>query len=88
MALTTTSEPSAVDRHAVVDGFVLSVADTITSKGAPEDDRSRLQSPKASRTTMLAASVHFFARRALLKTLKCEPCHMESNVIQRSRAIS
>jgi hypothetical protein len=62
MALTTTSEPSAVDRHAVVDGFVLSVADTITSKGAPEDDRSRLQSPKASRTTMLAASVHFFAR--------------------------
>jgi hypothetical protein len=57
VALATTSEAGAVDRHAAVDGFVLSVADIITSKGAPEDDRSPLQSPKASRTTMLGASV-------------------------------
>ncbi len=34
MALPTTSEPRAVDRHAVVLGLVLSVADFTTSEGA------------------------------------------------------
>ena len=55
--LATTSEAGAVDRHAVVMSLVLSVADIITSRGAPEDDRSPLQSPTSSCATTLAASV-------------------------------
>jgi hypothetical protein len=38
--------------------------------------------------TLVSTPSRIIQLRALLKTLKCEPCHMESNVIQRSRAIS
>jgi hypothetical protein len=47
--------------------------------------------PKGSADELMKTDIDAFRGMilgALLKTLKCEPCHMESNVIQRSRAIS